>query len=190
MLRHFLSILLLATAIFAQVDQSASMSTGGVETGKMLGLGGRLTLSQRPMDDPRLWIDAHAILQPLPRLFLEGSWGRASETRRGNGPDTSFSETRWDLTAGVVLLQGAATGYVPLVWRKVTQKNSTTADAKWTEVGFGGGAIVPLHQWLALQTETLWMRPLDPHRDLALASGRESDGSHLELSFSLLAYLK
>ncbi|MEN9308046.1 MAG: hypothetical protein RL173_1978, partial [Fibrobacterota bacterium] len=25
---------------------------------------------------------------------------------------------------------------------------------------------------------------------LALASGRESDGSHLELSFSLLAYLK
>jgi len=189
-MRQILSILAaLSCAGLAQMAP-IPMATGTVESGRMLGLGGRLALVQRPLDDPRLWLDAHAVLQPLPRLFFGAGWGRASETRRGSGPDTTVSETRWDLSAGIVLLQGSATGYVPFVWRKITQQNSTTADAKWTEIGFGGGAIVPLHEWLALQTETLWMYPLDPHRDLTLGSGRESDGSHLELSFSLLAYLK
>lgn len=188
--RQFLAILLLCTSAFAQMAPGEPLPVGGAEMGRALGLGGRLTMIQRPQESPRIWLDAHAILQPLPRMFFAAGWGRATETRRGMGTDTTVGETRWDLTTGIVLLQGSATGYVPFVWRRVTQQNSTTADAKWTEIGFGGGAIVPLREWIALQTETLWMSPLHPHGDLTIGAGRESDGSHLEISFSVLAYLK
>lgn len=192
-IRHFLLILAVATSGFAQVSptpMTTSDATLGSAASRMLGLGGRMSLVQRPLDDPRIWIDGHAILQPLPRLFLEGGWGKASQTRRGNGPDTTFSETRWDLALGVVLLQGSASGYVPFLWRKVAQRHSWLGDADWTEIGTGVGALVPIHDWLSLQTETLWVTPLDAHPDVSIGSGRESEESHLELSLSFIAFIK
>ncbi len=188
--KWILALMMCASSGFSQLLSAASdPQTSSVAT-HMLGLGGRLSLVQTPLDDPRLWIDAHAILQPLPRLFVEGGWGKSSQTRRGNGPDTSFSETRWDLTLGAVLLQGSATGYVPFLWRKVSQRHSWLGDADWTEIGMGAGALVPLRDWLSLQTETLWVTALDAHPDIRIGMGRETEENHLELSFSLLAFLK
>lgn len=159
-------------------------------SGRMLGLGGRITWMQRALDDPRLWLDGQLFVRPLPRLFLEGGWGRATYDVRGQGPDTSYAETRWDLTLGIVLLQGAASGYVPLVWRKVSQRHSWNGDADWTEIGTGAGMLVPLREWLSLKTETNWITPLHAHGDVSLGQGRESDGSHLEFSLSFLAFVK
>lgn len=186
MIGRILFLLALAGSCFAQ-NAASSLPTA---SGRMLGLGGRIGLAQRQIDNPRVWIDAHAILQPLPRLFFEGGWGRASETRQGNGPDTTISETRWDITTGIVLLQGTATGYVPVMWRSVTQRNSVYPDASWNEMGTGFGGIVPLREWLALQTETMWVWPLRPHADMELGPGRQSEASHFELSLSFLAYIK
>lgn len=186
MIGRILIVLSLGASCYGQ-DVSNSLPSAA---GRTLGLGGRMSLSQRQFDDPRIWLDAHVVLQPLPRLFFEGSWGRASEARRGEGPDTTYSETRWDITMGVVLLPGTATGYVPVMWRSVTQRNSAYPDASWKEMGTGIGAIVPLHQWLSLQTETMWVWPLRPHADMELGPGRESEGSHFELSLSFLAYIK
>ena len=200
--RHILAALTLATSGFSQMMPESGLSAvapvEGLAGARMLGLGGRLTWIQRPFQDPRLWIDAHAVLQPLPRIFFEGGWGRASETRRGNaisdtagnGADTAVTETRWDLTLGLVVLQGSATGYLPLVWRKVSQRHSWAGDASWTELGAGAGAMVPVRDWLSLQTETVWMWPLHAHDDVLLGMGRKVDGSHLELSLSFVAFLK
>lgn len=157
--------------------------------GRMLGLGGRMTWMQRPLDDPRVWLDGHLFLQPLPRLFLEGGWGRATRTVRG-GSDTTYSETRWDLTLGVVLLSGAATGYVPLLWRDVSQRHSRFGDASWSEMGTGAGALVPIRDWLSLQSETMWVTALRPHPDVSIGTGRETEDSHLEWSFSFLIFVK
>jgi hypothetical protein len=158
--------------------------------GRMLGLGGRITWMQRALDDPRIWIDGQLFVQPLPRLFVEGGWGRATHEVRGQGPDTSWAETRWDLTLGVVLLQGSASGYVPLVWRKVSQRHSWMGEAEWNEIGTGVGMLVPLRDWLSLKTETNWIAPLRAHDDVMRGTGRESDGSHIEFSLSLLAFVK
>lgn len=188
-----LAVSCLAAAATAQQMPSPAtesvLESAGSSLG-MLGIGGRLAWIQRPLDDPRLWVDAHAIVRPLPRLFLEGGWGKASKTLRGSGPDTTYSETRWDLAVGIVVLQGSASGYVPAVWRKVSQRHSWLGDASWTEIGTGAGALVPIKDWLALQTETLWITPLDPHRDVEAGQGRETDGSHLEFSLSFVAFIK
>jgi len=188
-----LAVFCLASGAFAQQMPSpateAVVASAGSSLG-LLGVGGRLAWIQRPLDDPRLWVDAHAILRPLPRLFVEGGWGKASKTLRGSGPDTTFSETRWDVSVGIVVLQGSASGYVPAVWRKVSQRHSWLGDASWTEIGAGAGALVPIKDWLALQTETLWMMPLDPHRDVEVGQGRETDGSHMEFSLSFVAFIK
>ena len=159
-------------------------------TGRMLGLGGRITWMQRPLDDPRIWLDGHLFLQPLPRLFLEGGWGRASQSLRGTGSDTTFSETRWDLTLGVVLLTGSATGYVPIQWRNVSQRHSRLGDADWSEMGTGVGALVPIRDWLSLQSETMWVTALHAHPDISIGEGGESEESHLEWSFSFLIFVK
>ena len=159
-------------------------------TGRMLGLGGRITWMQRPLDDPRIWLDGHLFLQPLPRLFLEGGWGKASQSLRGTGSDTTFSETRWDLTLGVVLLTGSATGYVPFLWRNVSQRHSRLGDADWSEMGTGVGALVPIRDWLSLQSETMWVTALHAHPDISIGEGGESEESHLEWSFSFLIFVK
>lgn len=173
-----------------ELPGNKSLAVAPGASGRMLGIGGRITWMQRALDDPRIWLDGQLFLQPLPRLFLEGGWGRATYEVRGQGPDTSYTETRWDLTLGVVLLQGAASGYVPLVWRKVSQRHSWKGDADWTEIGTGVGMLVPLREWLSLKTETNWITPLRAHDDVMLGTGRESDGSHLEFSLSFLAFVK
>ena len=145
---------------------------------------------QRPLDDPRIWLDGHLFLQPLPRLFLEGGWGKASQSLRGTGSDTTFSETRWDLTLGVVLLTGSATGYVPFLWRNVSQRHSRLGDADWSEMGTGVGALVPIRDWLSLQSETMWVTALHAHPDISIGEGGESEESHLEWSFSFLIFVK
>lgn len=149
-----------------------------------------MTWMQRALDDPRVWLDGHLFVQPLPRIFLEGGWGKASQSLRGSGSDTTFSETRWDLTLGVVLLSGSATGYVPLLWRHVSQRHSRLGDASWSEMGTGAGALVPIRDWLSLQSETMWVTALRPHPDISIGPGRESEESHLEWSFSFLIFVK
>lgn len=184
-------VALFASAAVAQQMPGAVFETPAAATGPgLFGLGGRATWAQRPLDEPGLWLDAHAVLQPLPRLLVQGGWGRAKRSVRGGESDTTVSETRWDLSLGVVLLQGSVVGYVPATWRKVSQRHSWLGDASWTEIGAGLGVVAPLKGWLSLQTETLWMSPLDPHRDISAGLGRETDGSHLEMSVSLLVYVK
>lgn len=181
---------LAALAASQEMPSSIPIAESGISGGRMLGLGGRITWMQRPLADPRIWLDGHLFLQPLPRLFLEGGWGKADQTIRGSGSDTSFSETRWDLTLGVVLLPGSAMGYVPVLWRKVSQRHSWIGDAEWTEIGTGAGALVPVRDWLSLQTETMWVFPLDAHPDISLGQGRETEGGHLEWSLSFLIFVK
>jgi len=173
---HLLSPLLLALAASAQAQ------TAGPQT---LGLGGRMAWTQSPLSNPDTWIDAQAVYRPLPRLFLAGGWGMADETRG----DTAVSELRWDLTLGVVVLQGDATGYIPFLWRHVTEDHSWYGDAHWTEIGTGVGALVPMKDWLQLRTEILWSVPTNRHDDPRLGPGQQVDGGHLELSLGFLAFV-
>ncbi len=191
LLAVLLAALGLGTAVSAQeMPGNLPAAAAATSSARMLGLGGRLTWMQRPLDDPRLWLDGQLFLQPLPRLFLQGGWGRASSEVEGSGSDTSLTETRWDLTLGIVLLQGVASGYVPLRWRKISQRHSWKGDADWTEIGTGIGALVPVRDWFSLQTETTWLSPLHAHDDVALGAGRKTDESHLELSVGFVVFVK
>jgi hypothetical protein len=156
----------------------------------MIGLGGRLSWMQSPLEDPRTWIDAQAILRPLPRMFLAGDWGLAKEDRRGAAGDTTLSELRWDLTLGIVVLQGDATGYIPVMWRHTSEKHSWYGDSHWTEIGAGAGALWPLRDWLQLRSEVLWSQPTEAHDELRLGPGQQVDGGHLELSLGFLAFVR
>lgn len=155
-----------------------------------LGAGARLTWSQPPLADARTWIDGHIVVRPIPRIVLSGAWGRSEESRRGLGPDTTISEMRWDLGLGAVILQGAGADlYIPALWRHCSQKHSRAGEASWTEFGTGLGVLAPVHGNFGLRSEILWATPSSPHADLLLGPGRESDGSHLELSLGFVAYL-
>ena len=159
-------------------------------TNGMIGLGGRLSWMQSPLGDPRTWIDAQAIVRPLPRVFLAGGWGLAKQDRRGSAGDTTISELRWDLTVGVVVLQGDATGYIPLMWRHASERHSWYGDSRWTEIGAGAGVLWPLRDWLQLRSEVLWSQPTEAHDELLLGPGRQIDGGHLELSLGFLAFVR
>ncbi len=155
-----------------------------------LGAGGRLTWSQSPMSDPRLWIDGQVVVRPIPRILLTGTWGRSEESRRGLGMDTTISEMRWDLGVGAVILQGAgADVYIPGIWRHASQRHSRLGDASWTEFGVGLGALAPLKGTFSLRSELMWVSPSSPHRNLLLGPGRESDGSRFELSLGFVAFV-
>lgn len=160
------------------------------ESPSIAGAGGRVSWILQPMEGPKTWIDLHGLVRPLPRLFLAGGWARSESSRRGNGPDTTAEEMRWDVTAGLVLLQGAADFYLPAVWRHCSQNHSWLGQAKWSEIGTGVGALADLRGNFGLRTEVLWMSPTQAHPDLSLGPGRESDGSHLELSLGFLVYLR
>jgi hypothetical protein len=178
-------LLFAAMAAGAQEASSTSSSSPG-----MLGLGGRATWSQQPFGDARSWIDAQAVLRPLPRLFFAGTWGRTERDLRGDGPDTTVSELRWDLTVGMVLLQGAATGYVPLVWSHRSERHSWWGDARWTEIGTGAGVLWPVLEWLQLRGEIDYMHPTEAHDEPSLGPGRQIDGGRLELSLGFLAFVR
>ena len=156
----------------------------------MIGLGGRLSWMQSPLGDSRTWIDAQAILRPLPRMFLAGGWGLAKEDRRGAAGDTTLSELRWDLTVGVVVLQGEATGYIPAMWRHTSEKHSWFGDSHWTEIGTGAGVLWPVRDWLQMRSEILWSQPTEAHNELRLGQDRQLDGGHLELSLGFLAFVR
>lgn len=156
----------------------------------MIGLGGRLSWMQSPLGDPRTWIDAQAIIRPIPRIFLAGGWGWAKEDRRGSAGDTTISELRWDLTLGIVVLQGDASGYIPLMWRHASERSSWNGGSHWTEIGAGVGVLCPLRDWLQLRSEVLWSQPTEAHDELRLGPGRQVDGGHLELSLGFLAFIR
>jgi hypothetical protein len=177
-------LLLPAILLLAGFGRAQTVANG------MLGLGGRMAWMQSPVSDPRTWIDAHAILRPLPRVFLAGGWGLAKEERRGAAGDTTLSELRWDVTLGVVLLQGEATGYIPLMWRHASERHSWYGDSHWTEIGAGAGVLWPLRDWLQLRSEILWSQPTEAHDELRLGPDRLIDGGHLELSLGFLAFVR
>ena len=174
---------LLALAAVASADQPSA-------TPGMLGVGGRVTWSQSPLEDSRTWVDAQVLLRPLPRLFLAGTWGMADRDLRGNGADTTISELRWDLTVGVVVLDGQATGYVPFLWRHASERHSWWGDAHWTEIGAGAGVLWPVRDWLQMRSEALWTMPTEPHDELRLGPGRQIDGGHMELSLGFLIFVR
>ena len=174
--------LLLAGAAVAQESTPASPG--------VLGAGGRISWTQSPLGGARTWVDAQAIVRPLPRLFLAGSWGRSEEDRRGAGPDTSITELRWDLALGVVLLQGSATGYVPLLWRHCSERHSWWGDSRWTEIGTGIGTLWPIRDWLQMRGEILWTLPTRAHDELLLGPDRQVDGSRMELSIGFIAFVR
>lgn len=179
-------IRVLLAALLALAGSARAQSA----TNGMIGLGGRISWMQSPLEDPRAWIDAQAILRPLPRVFLAGGWGLAKEDRRGSAGDTTISETRWDLTLGIVVLQGEATGYIPVTWRHASERHSWYGDSHWTEIGAGAGVLWPLRDWLQLRSEILWSQPTEAHDELKLGPGRQTDGGHLELSLGFLAFVR
>ena len=183
-MRTFLKPVLLLVAVLLPAAPAHAATAG------MLGLGGRLTWIQQAQDDPRTWVDAQILVRPLPRLFLAGSWGWAKESLRGGDADTTLSELRWDLALGVVVLDADVTGYIPLMWRHVGEKNSWNGDANWTELGTGIGVLYPLGTLLQLRSEALWVAPTSAHPELRLGADRSVDGSHLELSLGFLLYVR
>lgn len=175
------ALLLVATFLLAAPARATSTS--------VLGLGGRLTWIQQPQDDPRTWADAQLVVRPLPRLFLAGSWGWAKENLRGGEADTTISELRWDLALGIVVLDADVTGYIPLLWRHVGEKNSWYGDANWTEIGAGAGVLYPLGTQFQLRSEVLWVSPTSTHAELRLGPDRSVNGGHLELSLGFLLFV-
>lgn len=183
-----MTFLPLLASLLASAPQAITESVEGAPG--RLGAGARVTWVQPPMADARTWIDGHVVLRPIPRIVLTGAWGRTEETRRGLGQDTTMAEMRWDLGIGAVILQGAGADlYIPGLWRHSSQKHSRLGEASWTEFGTGLGVLAALKGNFGLRSELLWATPSSPHPDLLLGAGRESDGSHLELSLGFVAYL-
>ncbi len=155
----------------------------------IVGAGGRLSWEAETRSDPTLHLDAQLVVRPVPRVFFTGAWGSVERSRTGGGqPDTTVTQTRWELGAAVVAVQGAGSGYIPVVWRSVRERDDRLGDASWTSWGFGLGGLMPISHPIWMRAEGLWVMD-EAHEDPAWGPGRQTERSGLELGLGFLVFL-
>ncbi|MCB9496229.1 MAG: hypothetical protein H6686_05005 [Fibrobacteria bacterium] len=157
--------------------------------GGVLGAGARLSWESNPRQDLSTRMDLHMVARPVPRLFGTAAWGRSELARGGGGfPESTVVSTRWEIGAAVVVVQGEGSGYLPVVWRRTSEKDDRRGDTRWSSWGLGAGALFPVRHPVWVRAEGLWMMD-DRHEDPVRGVDRALERSGLELGLGFLVFL-